>query len=78
MVGTLPAKVITDIGKLMEEEMTFPHPWDVPTPLLLALPGEDTRRGPGPLELCASEPGKRQAAARSDASLSIHVGISYL
>lgn len=62
----------------MEEEMIFPHPSDVPTLLLLALPREGTHGRPVPLELCAPEPGKREAAAGSDASLSIHVVISYL
>jgi len=44
-VGTLPANISTDIGKLTEEEMIFLHPWDTSAPLLLALPGEVTRRG---------------------------------
>lgn len=44
-MATSPANISTDIGKLIEEEMIFLLPWDVPTPLPLALPGEDTRRG---------------------------------
>lgn len=67
-----PADVSADLGKLTEEEVIFPHPWDAPAALLLALAEKIPTWGLVLVELCESELGKHWAAARSDAFLSIH------
>lgn len=61
-----------DIGKIMEEEMVFPQPLDVVFATVVIC------RGICATETVVSEPGRHQAAGKSDVSLSIPGGISYL